>query len=235
VTERVILDYVILVLTGYLLGSVPFGVVLGWAVRRIDVREHGSGNTGMTNVLRTVGRPAAALVLLLDMGKGVASVVLARAVSDTAGVESAAALAALAGHNWPVFLGFRGGRGTATGWGALLVLSPISGLVATVVGTSLVATTRYMSLGSIGAATLGTGTLVVLSLSGLPPGYAWADAPLGYVWFGAIGGSLVVARHRDNIERLLKGEERKVGQPSEDGDSCPGHDRGKGLRWPRSA
>ena len=234
-TERVILDYVILVLTGYLLGSVPFGVVLGRVVRRIDVREYGSGNAGMTNVLRTVGRPAAALVLLLDMGKGVASVVLARALSDTAGVESAAALAALAGHNWPVFLGFRGGRGTATGWGALLVLSPISGLVATVVGTSLVATTRYMSLGSIAAATLGTGTLVVLSLSGLPPGYAWADAPLGYVWFGAIGGLLVVARHRRNIERLLKGEERKVGQPSEDGDSCPGHDRGKGLRWPRSA
>ena len=213
-TEHVILDYLILVLTGYLLGSVPFGVILGWAARRIDVRDHGSGNTGMTNVLRTVGRPAAALVLLLDMGKGVASVVLARALSDTAGVESAAALAALAGHNWPVFLGFRGGKGTATGWGALLVLSPISGLVATVVGTSLVVTTRYMSLGSIAAATLGTGTLVVLSLSDLPLGYAWADAPLGYVWFGAIGGSLVAARHRDNIERLLKGEERKVGQPS---------------------
>ena len=116
---------------------------------------------------RTVGRPAAALVLLLDMGKGVLSVVIARVVSDTAGVESAAALAALAGHNWPVFLAFRGGRGTATGWGSLLILSPISGLAAAVVGVPLVATTRYVSLGSIAAGAAG-GTRVAVGEASPP-------------------------------------------------------------------
>lgn len=221
------IDYVILVLTGYALGSVPFGVIVGWAAKRVDVREYGSGNTGTTNVLRTVGRPAAALVLLLDMGKGVLSVVIARVVSDTASVESAAALAALAGHNWPVFLGFRGGRGTATGWGSLLILSPISGLAATVVGTSLIVTTRYASLGSIAAATAGTGTLVGLSLAG--------QLPLGCVWFAAIGGPLVVLRHRDNIRRLLKGEERKMGQPAQATESGTIPHRRKGHQWPRSA
>ncbi len=220
-------DYVILVLAGYALGSVPFGVIVAWAVSRIDVRDYGSGNTGTTNVLRTVGRPAAVLVLVLDMGKGVLPVFLARVVSDTAGVESAAAVAALAGHNWPVFLAFRGGRGTATGWGSLLILSPVSGLAATVVGASLVATTRYASLGSIVAATVGPATLVGLSLAG--------QTPQAYVWFGVIGGPLIVARHSDNIRRLLRGEERKIGQSSQVARSPSDPDERKGHRWPRSA
>ena len=201
-------DYVTLVIlvpVCYLLGSIPFGLIAGKLYRRIDVREHGSGSTGMTNVIRTVGVPMGALVLLLDMGKGVGAVALARYALDAPeAAQGAAALAAIAGHNWPVFIGFRGGRGTATGWGALLILWPIAGLVASVVGLALVAITRYVSLGSVTATLVGCAVLAVACLAGA--------APMGLIWFAAIGCAFVVGRHRGNIERLLKGEERKLGQ-----------------------
>lgn len=220
-------DYLVMLAVGYLLGSVPFGLVVGRLLRGIDVREFGSGKTGMTNVLRTVGAPAAAGVLLLDMGKAILAVALAKLMSDSPGVEVAAALTAIVGHNWPVFVGFQGGRGTAPGWGSLLILSPLAGLVATIVGLFLIALTRYMSLGSVSAAALGAVTLIVLAASG--------HAPWEYIWFGSIGGILVVARHRDNIQRLLRGEERKLGQPAEAAQHQPKAQRRKGLRWPRSA
>ena len=201
------MDFVIFVLVGYLLGSVPFGLISGWATKHVDIREYGSGNTGMTNVMRTVSVPVGILVLLLDMGKAVAVVVLARIFTDSFGVETAAAIAVLIGHNWSVFLGFRGGRGTATGWGSLIILLPVSGLAATAVGLPIVAFTRYMSLASVVSTIVGVGTMIGLSISGY--------APSEYIWFGIIGGAIVVGRHKDNIQRLLKGEERKVGQPAE--------------------
>jgi glycerol-3-phosphate acyltransferase PlsY len=232
-------DYFLVIAIGYLLGSIPFGVMAGWLVKRVDVRDYGSGSTGMTNVLRTIGRPAAALVLLLDMGKAVLAVALARVLSADAGVDAAAvlapsadpgvdaaaALAALVGHVLPLFISFRGGKGTAIGWGALLILSPISGLVATVVGLAALGLSRYMSLGSVVAATAGTATLVVLALTG--------QEPLVYIWFSVIGGPIVVARHKDNIKRLLAGEERKLGQSVDVGASNDGQRRGVG--WPGSA
>ena len=197
-------DYLILIPLGYLLGAVPVGLIAGKVFGRVDVREYGSGKMGMTNVMRTVGVPVAVLVLLLDMGKGVGAVVLARIISDSAGVESAAALAALLGHNWPIFIGFRGGRGTATGWGSLLILWPVAGLVSTVVGLPLVGISRYVSLGSIVATVVGCVVLIVAASAGF--------VPIEYIWYAIIGGTLVVVRHRDNIQRLIKGEERKIGQ-----------------------
>ena len=198
-------DYLILVPVCYLLGSIPFGLIAGKLYRSIDVRDFGSGSTGMTNVVRTVGVPVGALVLLLDMGKGVGAVALARyALGAPEAAQAAAALSAIAGHNWPVFIGFRGGRGTATGWGSLLMLWPIAGLVATIVGLALIAITRYVSLGSVTATLVGCAVLAVACLAGA--------APMGLLWFAAIGCAFVVGRHRGNIERLLKGEERKLGQ-----------------------
>ena len=221
------IGYLILVPVSYLLGSLPIGLIAGWAFKRVDVREHGSGKTGMTNVLRTAGAPAAILVLLLDMSKAVLAVVLARVLTDSPGVETAAALAALIGHNWSVFIRFQGGRGTAPGWGALVILSPIAGLVATVIGTFLVATTRYVSLGSIMAASLGSITLIILSAIGY--------VPIEYMWFGIIGGSLVVFNHRDNIQRLINGTERKMGQAADTIQGEAKTERRKRLRWSKSA
>ena len=200
---------------GYLIGSLPFGVLIGKAVAKVDVREFGSGSMGMTNVLRTVGKPAAAAVLLLDMGKGVASVFIAKWLFDSPGAEVAGALAALIGHNWPVFIGFRGGRGTASGWGALWVLSPVAGFIATVIGLALVAVTRYVSLGSVVAAALGSLVLIGLAVAGSMVEMPIAAPPTVYFWYGAIGGAIVVFRHRENISRLIAGTERKIGQPAD--------------------
>ena len=199
--------YLIMIPVGYLIGSLPFGYLAGKMFANVDVREYGSGSTGMTNVLRTAGARVAIGVLILDMGKGVLAVVVARLAFDSHGAEAAAALAVLFGHSWPVFIGFRGGRSTASGWGGLLILSPIAGVIASVIGLGLVALTRYMSVGSIFAASLGSLALVVLALTGI------VDTPLHYSWYGIVGGTLIVARHKENILRLLNGTERKIGQP----------------------
>jgi glycerol-3-phosphate acyltransferase PlsY len=161
------------------------------------------------------------------MGKGAAAILVARLLGDSHGVEVAAALAAMVGHNWPVSIGFKGGRGTAPGWGGLCVLSPLAGLIAAAVSIPIVGATRYVSLGSIVGAVAGVGALVVIVATG--------HAPSEYIWFGAIAGTLVVVQHRDNIQRLLKGEERKLGQSAVAPKEPAGAARRKGLRWPRSA
>ena len=146
----------------YLIGSIPFGVLIGWIIKRVDIREHGSGNIGMTNVMRLAGVPAGIVVLALDMGKAVLAVILGMWLWNSAGVTTICALLVLTGHIWPVFIGFKGGRGTASGWAALFVLSPISGVVATVVALPLLFMTKYVSVGSIVGATVGG--LTILSL-----------------------------------------------------------------------
>ena len=216
-----------MIAVGYVLGSIPFGVIMGRVVKRVDIRDYGSGKMGVTNVVRSVGVPAGALVLLLDMGKGVVAVVIARVVSDVQAVEAAAALAALVGHNWPVFIGFRGGRGTAPGWGGLVILSPWSGLAATLVALPLLGLTRYVSVGSLVGASVGAALLIGLAASG--------HAPWGYIWFGMIGGPLIVFRHKDNIQRLFQGTERKLGQRTEGPSSDDKGAGRKGLRWRKSA
>lgn len=225
--------YLIAIPVGYLLGSVPFGLIISRVFRGVDLREYGSGKTGTTNVLRTVGVRGAAAVLVLDMGKAVLGVAIVRLVFDSPGAEAAAAMAALVGHNWPVFSGFRGGRGTAPGWGGLYILSPLSGVAATVIGVPVLALSRYASLGSLLGAVSGVITMAVLAAVG------WV-AP-EYLWFGGLGLALIVARHRDNIGRLARGEERKIGQSANpvghDRDVArgPKPERRRGLRWPRSA
>lgn len=207
--------YIVMIPVGYLLGALPFGLILGKLFGGVDVREYGSGKTGMTNVLRTAGVPAALLSLSLDMGKAVLAVLLARIFFDSPGVEAAAAIAALVGHNWPVFVGFRGGRGTAPGWGALIILSPLAGIVATLIGLLAVALSRYVSLGSILGTLSGIITLIALAVLGVVVEgssdtfwFAYAE----YIWFAVIGATLVIGLHKDNIQRLISGTERKLGQ-----------------------
>ena len=222
------IEYLVLIPLGYLLGAIPFGYIAGKLFGGVDVRDHGSGSIGMTNVMRTVSPPVAILVLALDMGKAVGAVILARMIADAPLVETLTGIAVITGHSWSVFIGFSGGKGTATGWGALFALSPIAGIVASVIGVGLVALTRYVSLGSIVAATMGSLTLAVLALvnDAVPPEYAL---------YGAVGAPIILYKHRDNIQRLLKGDERKLGQKVETVTDPKETQREKGLRWPRSA
>ena len=224
------IDYLVFVFVplGYLLGAIPFGYIAGKLFGGVDVRDHGSGSIGMTNVMRTVSPPVAILVLALDMGKAAGAVILARIIADVPMVETLTGIAVIAGHSWSVFIGFSGGKGTATGWGALFALSPIAGIVASVIGVGLVALTRYVSLGSIVAATLGSLTLAVIAVVN-------DTVPLEYALYGAVGAPIILFKHRDNIQRLIKGDERKLGQKVDTVPESTDGQRGKGLRWPRSA
>ncbi|WP_439526943.1 glycerol-3-phosphate 1-O-acyltransferase PlsY [Roseovarius mucosus] len=183
---------------GYLLGSIPFGMVLARVMGLGNLREIGSGNIGATNVLRTGNKTAAALTLLLDGGKGAVAVLLARAM---AGEDAAqlAALSAFLGHCYPVWIGFRGGKGVATFLGIFLALAWPVGLAccATWLVTALV--TRVSSKAAIMAAALSTGWMVVL-------GYG-TGMVLAFVL-----SLLVFWRHRDNIARIKAGTEPKIGQ-----------------------
>jgi acyl phosphate:glycerol-3-phosphate acyltransferase len=194
-------------LIGYLIGAVPSGVIIG-RLRGVDPRAAGSGRTGTTNALRTLGPGLATVVFLLDVAKGGAAVLAGGLVARTLGADEAwpsglAGVAAVAGHVRSVFIGFGGGRGVATGGGAMLVLAPLALLAALPVFAVLVWRTRYVSLGSIGAA-------VALPL-GVALLYSLGRAGMGSVVAGALIGAAVVVAHADNIERLRAGTERKLG------------------------
>jgi glycerol-3-phosphate acyltransferase PlsY len=143
---------------GYLIGSVPFGLIVGRAVGGLDVRDFGSGNMGTANVLRTVGARAGAITFALDVGKGAAAIGLARAWGADPTTQAAAGLAACVGHSWPVFARFRGGKAVATAFGAMVLVSPEAAAWATVGGIGALALSRTMSVGSLtatGTATFG--------------------------------------------------------------------------------
>ncbi len=197
------MDYWWLVPLAYGAGSVQWGLLAVRALRGVDVREHGSGKTGVTNVLRTAGRLPAAFVLLADAGKGVAMVLTARALSADPWLHALVALAVLAGHVWPVFARFRGGRGIAPGVGTAASLDPWMALVGLGVFLPVVALTRYVSLGSA----LSTAA-VAAAFGGMT---AAGAAPVHYLWYALAGSALILWAHRDNIRRLADGTERKLG------------------------
>lgn len=195
---------------GYLLGAVPAGYLVGRVVRGIDIRQVGSGRTGTTNALRTLGPAGAVAVLLLDLGKGLAASVLAAAIAAAAHPDLAAwgaslgGVTAVIGHIWSIFVGLRGGRGVATGAGALLVQAPLPLLAAAPVMIAVVWATRYVSLGSllaVGVASLVAGVLVVLRLA----------HPAVLLFMAGVAVAIVLA-HVDNIERLRAGTERRLGE-----------------------
>jgi glycerol-3-phosphate acyltransferase PlsY len=187
----------------YLVGAVPVGYLVGRAFGAGDIRRHGSGNIGATNVLRTLGRLPAILTLAGDVTKGAGAVALATAWSGgDPRVAAASAVAAIAGNCWSVFLGFRGGKGMATGLGAFLWLVPWATLPAALVWVGIAATFRYVSLASVMAA-------ACVPLGALALRYPGSSAVACLVAAG-----IVVARHRDNIARLTAGTERRLGQAS---------------------
>lgn len=212
-TPEIVLRFVASGVVGYLLGSIPSGVLVGKIFGNIDPRKSGSGKTGATNVLRTLGPGPAAIVVLMDVGKGAAAVLVARFlffggaspnVQGTA--EAIAGLAALLGHNFSIFINFSGGRGVLTGAGGMLMMSPVASLVALISGIVPIALTRYVSLGSITAAAAAPIADLVLVLTNHD------SAP--HLVYLALGGAFVIFSHKDNIQRLLAGTERKLGQPA---------------------
>ena len=189
----------LLVATGYLLGSIATAVLVSRALGVADPRTGGSGNPGATNVLRLAGRKAAALTLAGDVLKGVLPVLAARAVDLPPGPVALVALAAFLGHLYPIFFGFKGGKGVATALGALLGVDPLLGAAVLATWLAVAAVSRYSSLAALAA-------------SILAPGYAYAlsGEPM-VVGAVAVMAALLVWRHRANIRRLVAGEEGRIG------------------------
>ncbi len=228
----IIFKLIAVVIIGYLLGSIPIGYLLTRRQTKVDIRAYGSGKTGATNVLRTVGRKWAILVAALDICKGALAVVIAGLIVGSdyllvgnsglwwllTSAQVLAALAAVAGHIWSPFLKFKGGRGVATFFGGLVALCPVAALFGgevLIIGAGL---TRFVSLGSIAGAVGSYAILVPLTiLNGFP---------VEYLFYAVAGGVIIFIMHRDNIRRLISGKERKLGDKEEVGLPPPNVTKG---------
>jgi glycerol-3-phosphate acyltransferase PlsY len=196
---------------GYGIGSISSGYLVGRLYRNVDLRKVGSGSTGATNTFRTLGLGAALLVAILDILKGAASVWIATVLVDGPGDERSiaaalAAVAAVAGHCWPAFLEGRGGRGVATGFGALLFIATPAWLGAVVGFMLALAVTRMVSVGSLAAVAGAVSGYAIFAVAGYLS-FNWAI--FGFI---VIAGAIVVFRHRANIDRILRGKEPRLGQ-----------------------
>ena len=198
--------YGVVIPLAYLLGSISWGYMLLQWKMGVDIREYGSGRTGMANVLRTGGVKSAAVVLTLDIAKGVIVVVVARVVIGTTAAEVTAALIALVGHNWPVFLQFKGGRGILTALGCLAMMVPVAAILATATFLAITAWSRYISLGSVIGVVIGAVSVLALALAG------WHSNT--YMIYGFAGAAMIIWQHRDNIQRIRQGNERRLGHPA---------------------
>ena len=195
----VILTSLLLLAIGYLLGSMPNGYLAGRWLKGIDLRQCGSGSTGATNVLRNVGKGPALVVFLLDVGKGALAVLLAKSFGLNDWVQVLAGLAALAGHIWPVWLGWKGGKAVATGLGMFLGLAWPVGLACFGLFMAVISLSRIVSLSSVVAA-IGLPVLMVL-----------AGANGASISVSVVASVMVLWRHRSNIERLFAGTEPRIG------------------------
>lgn len=194
------MELLVVVVLGYVVGSLPFAYLLASGLRGIDLRRVGSGNVGAANVHRSAGLPLAILVVGLDVAKGAGSVILASRFDSGPVAPVAAGLAAVAGHVYPIWLRFRGGKGVATACGVFATLAPVATAIAACVFVLIVAVSRYVSLGSMVAA------------AALPP-LAWlTNAPMPVTAGSIATGVLILARHRANASRLHQGLEPRLGE-----------------------
>jgi glycerol-3-phosphate acyltransferase PlsY len=198
------MESLISVLLGYLIGSISFSYVIAKKVMKIDIRKHGSGNAGATNTLRVLGIIPAISVLLLDTAKGVAAVIFSYWISDMSWIAFASGLAAIIGHNWPLYYGFRGGKGVATTIGVFATLLFIPALIAGIIAILSIIITRYVSLGSM---------LFVVFTPALT--LFIGSYPITITYFSSVIAILSLWRHRANITRLIQGTENKIGRRKE--------------------
>lgn len=196
------LRWIGMLVVGYVLGSVPVGFLIVRWVREIDIREIGSGRTGGTNVLRAAGWEMAILVMLVDIIKGALAVLIARWLNGPPLVQALAGVTAIVGHNYSIFLRFKGGAGAMAAVGGATALWPWSSVILLLAGLVVVLTTRYASMGSITLALLIPIILAIRAAMGLGP---W-----DYLVYGLLAALLVVWALKPNIQRLLRGEERRV-------------------------
>lgn len=204
------MEYILPVLISYLLGSVSFSFLMGKWYKKIDIRKHGSGNAGATNTLRVLGLGPALLVLALDVGKGILAVWIGKWLGDEElWIPVASGLAVIAGHNWPIFFGFRGGKGIATTIGVLATLCFLPALYAGIIAILSIFVTRYVSLGS-------------LLFTTLTPVSLWLmDYPVEILWASLLIFVFAVWRHRTNIQKIVRGQESKISFKSKNkGDSA---------------
>jgi glycerol-3-phosphate acyltransferase PlsY len=187
------------IVSAYFIGSVPFALILSRRWGTGDPRRHGSGNLGAANVLRAAGVRAGVLVAILDMAKGAAGVMIAQGLSNGGAAPAAASFAAVVGHIYPLWLGFRGGKGVATASGAFAVLTPGAMLPALGLFTAIVWATKYISLGSI------------VATAALPPLAYVTGGSTAAVASAAGAALLIVFRHRSNLMRIRAGTERRLG------------------------
>jgi len=205
----IVAKFVLVIAIGYFLGAIPFGLVIARLRRGVDVRQYGSGKTGVANVTRTAGKAAGALVFVLDIGKGAATALIAWAIvgsgtSEVHAAMAAASFAAMIGHSWSVYIKFKGGRGVTVGVGGLLGMYWPIGLAGLIVFFLVVVLWKYISLASMVAASCS----IWISIPLVALDILWVE----YLIFGIAGTGLIVYRHRDNIKRLRAGTERKAGQ-----------------------
>jgi glycerol-3-phosphate acyltransferase PlsY len=192
------MEYLLVILGSYLVGSIPNGLIIGKTLYNVDLRQFGSKNIGATNAYRTLGLRPALMVFVTDALKGVLGVLIGQYIGETSIAQLLGGIAAIIGHNWSIFLAFKGGRGVATGLGVIAVISPKVTLIVFVVWAIIVYFTRYVSLASIVAAALVPITMWLL------------NARQEFLYFGIVAALFVIIRHRPNIERLLNGTESKI-------------------------
>jgi glycerol-3-phosphate acyltransferase PlsY len=191
----------LIIISCYLLGSIPFGYIVGKLFKKIDIREFGSGNIGTANAFRILGPTLASLVLIGDIGKGIFSIYLVQYLNiDNLLILTIAGLAVICGHDWSLFLGFKGGKGIATTFGVVFALNPTISILALIVWGVVVITTRYVSLSSI---------LAVISIFIFTILF---KQPYEYIIFSAIILIIGIFKHKENIERLKSKKERKIGE-----------------------
>jgi acyl phosphate:glycerol-3-phosphate acyltransferase len=195
-----VFNSVIAIILSYLLGSISFSILVARWLRKIDIRDHGSGNAGATNTLRVLGKGPAIAVFLLDILKGSLAVLIGKWLGDdSAWVPVACGLAAIAGHNWPLYFRFKGGKGIATTIGALVIWAFMPTLIAGIVAILIIVFTRYVSLGSI---IFAVGLPILFLLFGLDTALVWGAFAVAV---------LAILRHRKNIVKLMNGTENKLG------------------------
>ena len=198
------ISYIIIIIIAYLLGNISTSTIIARKMFNVDIRTQGSGNPGSTNVLRTLGKKAGAMTFAGDLLKGLVAVLLARGIAKLTGIDETiaayvAVVAVVAGHNWPAFLRFKGGKGVATSLGAMIAMNPVIALTCFGIFLIIVIGTKYVSLGSI---------------------VGIASSPLFMIVNNNKKGIFVtlfltvsaIYTHRENIKRLIKGTERKIGE-----------------------